>query len=70
MAKEKTKRGTEEMQCPKCGTSLRDGDVFCKACGARLVEEQKTEVNIPNLMREPNHNEQGKTKIIVHGNNG
>lgn len=58
------------MQCPKCGTSLRDGDVFCKACGARLVEEQKTEVNIPNLMREPNHNEQGKTKIIVHGNNG
>ena len=58
------------MQCPKCGTSLRDGDVFCKACGARLVEEQKTEVNIPNLMRQPNHNEQGKTKIIVHGHDG
>ena len=57
------------MQCPKCGTSLRDGDVFCKACGARLVSEQP-EVNIPNLMRQPNHNEQGKTKIIVHGNDG
>ncbi len=57
------------MQCPKCGTSLRDGDVFCKACGARLVSEQP-EVNMPNLMREPNHNEQGQTKIIVHGHDG
>ena len=58
------------MQCPKCGTSLREGDVFCKSCGARLVNEQvqateqDTEVNKPNLMRQPNHNEQGKTKII------
>ena len=64
------------MQCPKCGTSLREGDVFCKSCGARLVNEQvqateqDTEVNKPNLMRQPNHNEQGKTKIIVHGNDG
>jgi uncharacterized Zn finger protein (UPF0148 family) len=72
LAKEKTKNKERygRMQCPKCGTSLRDGDVFCKACGARLVEEQKTEVNIPNLMRQPNHNEQGKTKIIVHGHDG
>ncbi len=64
------------MQCPKCGTSLREGDVFCKSCGARLVNEQvqateqDAEVNKPNLMRQPNHNEQGKTKIIVHGNDG
>ncbi len=58
------------MQCPKCGTSLRDGDVFCKACGARLAEEANIEVNKQNLMRQPNHNQQGQTKIVVHGNNG
>ena len=65
------------MQCPKCGTSLREGDVFCKSCGARLVSEQpvqtneqNAEVNKPNLMRQPNHNEQGQTKIIVHGHDG
>ena len=65
------------MQCPKCDTSLREGDVFCKSCGARLVSEQpvqtneqNAEVNKPNLMRQPNHNEQGKTKIIVHGHDG
>jgi uncharacterized Zn finger protein (UPF0148 family) len=46
------------MQCPKCGTSLRDGDVFCKACGARLAEEANIEVNKQNLMRQPNHNQQ------------
>ena len=65
------------MQCPKCGTSLRSGDIFCKSCGARLagekpveVSEQGTEVNKTNLMRQPNHNEQGQTKIIVHGHDG
>ena len=58
------------MQCPKCGTSLRDGDVFCKACGARLAVEPSLEVNKQNIMRQPNHNEQGQAKIIVHGNDG
>ena len=58
------------MQCPKCGTSLRDGDVFCKACGSRLAGEPNTEVNKQNLMRQPNHNQQGQAKIVVHGNNG
>jgi len=65
------------MQCPKCGTSLRSGDIFCKSCGARLADEQPAQVDQPNeevnktnLMRQPNHNEQGKTKIIVHGHDG
>lgn len=58
------------MQCPKCGTSLRDGDVFCKACGARLAGEPNIELNKKNLMRQPNHNQQGQAKIVVHGNNG
>ena len=65
------------MQCPKCGTSLRSGDIFCKSCGARLAGEQPAQVDKPNeevnktnLMRQPNHNEQGKTKIIVHGHDG
>lgn len=58
------------MQCPKCGTSLRDGDVFCKACGARLAGKPNTEVTKQNLMRQPNHNQQGQAKIVVHGNDG
>ena len=32
--------------------------------------DKNEEVNKPNLMRQPNHNEQGKTKIIVHGHDG
>ena len=25
--------------CPQCSASIRDDDVFCEACGCRLVED-------------------------------
>ena len=34
------------MNCPKCGIALKDEDLFCKACGTKLVKEQPMQIPV------------------------
>lgn len=41
------------MFCPKCGSKLEDGAVFCNECGARIAEEAAPQAKAPQQPAEP-----------------
>ena len=44
------------MNCPKCGTPLKDGDKFCSNCGTPAIIQQQTyEKKESNIDEIPKH---------------
>lgn len=41
-----SRRGSEKMNCPNCGTNVNSGENFCRACGTSLVTNVFANANI------------------------
>lgn len=50
------------MNCQNCGAPVKDGDLFCKSCGARIVEPPELEFVTPDLGK---HGNRGQSKGAV-----
>ena len=51
------------MNCPKCGSNVNQGEMFCRVCGAKIVSQSIQPNQMGQMPIDSQTNQMGQTPV-------